>query len=172
MRGYSKTEIAVGLFAILGLLAIGYLSINLGGLVVGAPDRYAVTARFASIGDLKTGAPVRLAGVRVGKVRGIGLRNYVAEVELAVDTSLELPTDTIASIETAGLLGESYVSLSPGAAREVLRGGDRIRRTEPALNLLDLVGKYAFDSGGDDDEDRQGGGGATESPFEDPLEGP
>ena len=80
----------------------------------------------------------------IGSVEAIRLVDYFAEVELAVDRKVQLPTDTIASIATAGLLGESHVSLSPGAADRNLAAGERITHTEPALNIADLLSRYAF----------------------------
>jgi phospholipid/cholesterol/gamma-HCH transport system substrate-binding protein len=89
-----------------------------------------------------------VAGVTVGQVRAIRLADYYAEVEMAVDQTLVLPEDTIASISTAGLLGESYVSLSPGAADRNLPPQGRITHTEPAVNVVDLVSRFAFGGAG------------------------
>ena len=144
MLDYTRTEIAAGIFVVGGLLALAYLSISIGGIKIMPAHTYEVSARFSNIGDLKVRAPIKLAGVTVGPVRRIRLANYYAEVEMAVDQALVLPEDTIASISTAGLLGESYVSLSPGAADRNLAPGGRITHTEPAVNVVDLISKYAF----------------------------
>jgi phospholipid/cholesterol/gamma-HCH transport system substrate-binding protein len=148
MLDYTKTEIVAGVFVVGGLLALAYLSISIGGLKIMPAHTYDISARFSNIGDLKVRAPIKLAGVTVGQVRKIGLANYYAEVEMAVDRTLVLPEDTIASISTAGLLGESYVSLSPGAADRNLPPAGRITHTEPAVNVVDLISKYAFGSAG------------------------
>lgn len=146
----TKTEIAVGAFVMLGLAALAYLSISIGGLQLIAPDRYGIKARFASVGDLKEGAPVRLAGVKIGQVTDVKLVDYLAEAELAVARSIELPKDTVASIRSEGLLGDTYVALSPGGSLEDLREGSLITRTEPAIDLGDLLARYAFGQGSAD----------------------
>jgi phospholipid/cholesterol/gamma-HCH transport system substrate-binding protein len=141
---YTRAEIASGVFVLAGLAIIGYLSISIGGLRVLPRHAYHVQARFSNVGDLKTHAPVKVAGVTIGRVESIHLADYLGEVELGISRGMRLPKDTIASIATAGLLGEAYVSLSPGAADVDLREGDRIAQTEPALNMSDLVGHAAF----------------------------
>ena len=144
MFDYKKAEIATGAFLLVGLAALAYLSISIGGLKLLPRDSYRLRARFSNVGDLKLRAPVKVAGVTIGSVEAIRLVDYFAEVELAVDRKVQLPTDTIASIASAGLLGESHVSLSPGAADQNLAAGERITHTEPALNVADLLSRYAF----------------------------
>jgi len=155
MLDYTRTEIVAGIFVVGGLLALAYLSISIGGFKIMPAHTYDVSARFSNIGDLKVRAPIKLVGVTVGQVRRIRLANYYAEVEMAVDRALVLPEDTIASISTAGLLGEAYVSLSPGAADRNLAPAGRITHTEPAVNVVDLIRKYAFGA--------TGGGGSSGS---------
>lgn len=170
MNSYTKIEITVGAFVIAGVLALGYLSISVGGLDLLPGGRYPLNARFATVGDLKKNAQVKLAGVPVGKVSDIQVEDYVGVVRFEVQEGLELPADTIASIRTAGLLGEAYISLSPGAAEENLEPGDRIAQTEPPLDLMQLLGKYAF--GSVEDGDDTGQDQEESSPFPDPLETP
>jgi phospholipid/cholesterol/gamma-HCH transport system substrate-binding protein len=141
---YTRAEIGAGVFVILGLVTLGYLSISVGGLRLAPRHAYHVRARFSNIGDLKAHAPVKIAGVTVGRVESIRLAEFVGEVELGIGRSVRLPKDTIASISTAGLLGDAYVSLSPGGSNAELKEGDRISQTEPALNMSDLVGRAAF----------------------------
>jgi phospholipid/cholesterol/gamma-HCH transport system substrate-binding protein len=141
---YTRTEVVAGGFVLLGLAVLGYLSISIGGLRILPRDDYRVSARFSNVGDLKLRAPVKVAGVTVGQVKSIRLADYYGEVELAIARKVTLPKDTIASIATAGLLGDAYVSLSPGGADANLGDGDRITRTEPALNMADIIGRYAF----------------------------
>ena len=129
MFDHKKSEIAAGAFLLMGVAALAYLSISIGGLKLFSRDSYRLLARFSNVGDLKLRASVKVAG------------------ELAVDRAVQLPTDTIASIATAGLLGESHVSLSPGAAEQNLAPGGRITHTEPALNMADLLSRYAFGNG-------------------------
>lgn len=146
---HTKTEVMVGAFVMLGVAALGYLSISIGGLQLVTPDRYVLKARFASVGDLKQGAPIRLAGVKVGQVTDVRLKDYLAEAELAVTRSVTLPKDTVASIRSEGLLGDTYVSLSPGGSLENLRDGGLVARTEPAIDLSDLLARYAFGKPGE-----------------------
>jgi phospholipid/cholesterol/gamma-HCH transport system substrate-binding protein len=141
---YTKAELAAGAFLIAGIAVLGYLSISIGGLRVGAGDTYDVRARFSNVGDLKPRAPVKIAGVTVGRVEAIRLADYSAEVELRLDRGIALPKDTIASVATAGLLGDAYVSLSPGGADANLAPGELITHTEPALNVADIIGRAAF----------------------------
>jgi phospholipid/cholesterol/gamma-HCH transport system substrate-binding protein len=145
---YTKIEIVAGAFVVLGLALVGYLSISIGGLHIVPEARYRVEARFANVGDLKVRAPIKVAGVTVGEVRAIRLADYYGVVDMAIARGVVLPKDTIASITTAGLLGDAYVSLSPGGAEQNLGEGDRVAHTEPALNISDLIGRYAFGAAG------------------------
>lgn len=144
MFDYTKTEIIAGAFVLLGLVGLAYLSVSIGGLRVLPRDDYRVSARFSNVGDLKLRAPVKIAGVTIGRVESIRLADYYGEAELAIARTVVLPKDTIASITTAGLLGDAYVALSPGGSDVTLRGGDRITHTEPALNMADIIGRTAF----------------------------
>ncbi|HEX2658099.1 MAG TPA: outer membrane lipid asymmetry maintenance protein MlaD [Polyangia bacterium] len=146
MFEYTKAEITAGVFVVLGLAVLGYLSISIGGLKLLPQDSYRVTARFSNVGDLKMRAPVKVAGVTVGRVTSIRLDEFFGQAELAIDRGVKLPKDSIASITTAGLLGDAFVSLSPGGAEQDLPEGGRITQTEPALNVADLLGRYAFGS--------------------------
>ena len=155
MPQYSKLELSVGSFVIIGALALGYLSFTLGDLHLNR--RHCILhTRFSSVGELKVGAPVKLAGVSLGEVTRIQLIKFAAEVELAVDDDLKLPDDTIATIQSAGLLGDSYIALAAGASDHDLVSGGRILRTEPAINLMDLIEKYAFGSATSDDQPGHG----------------
>ena len=127
-------------------------------------DSYRVFARFSNVGDLKLRAPVKVAGVTVGKVESIKLAEDLGEAELSVDRKVALPDDTIASIATAGLLGEAYVSLSLGGADRNLKNGSRITHTEPALNIADVLGRYAFGNPTQPAASGTGGGDDTSKP--------
>ena len=152
---YTKAEVAAGAFLIGGIALLAYLSISIGGLQLGRGETYDVRARFSNVGDLKPRAPVKIAGVTVGRIETIALAEYMAEVRLRLDRGIVLPKDTIASVATAGLLGDAYVSLSPGGADANLAPGDLITRTEPALNVADIIGRAAF--GASDAEPAPGG---------------
>jgi phospholipid/cholesterol/gamma-HCH transport system substrate-binding protein len=145
MQRYSRVEISVGAFVVVGALALAYLSLTLGG-VRWSDRKFSLHARFSSAGELKVGDTVKLAGVAIGEVERIALASFAAEVELRLDDGIALPDDTIASIQSAGLLGDSFVSLSPGASEHNLASGGRIRRTEAAVSLTELIAKYAFGS--------------------------
>jgi phospholipid/cholesterol/gamma-HCH transport system substrate-binding protein len=148
VHDYTRSEIAAGVFVVFGLAVLGYLSISVGGITIVAPKSYRVRARFSNVGDLKQRAPVKVAGVTIGKVGSVQLANYFGEAELVIDRKVTLPKDTIASIATAGLLGESFVSLSPGGSEANLADGDSISHTESAVNVVDLIGRYAFGNAG------------------------
>jgi phospholipid/cholesterol/gamma-HCH transport system substrate-binding protein len=175
MQSYTKAEIAVGAFVVAGAAALVYLSVSLGGLRLLSSDRYEVVARFSSVGGLKHGDPVKVSGVSVGEVRAIRLAEFTAEAELSIDRTVQLPTDTIASIQSNGLLGDAYVSLSPGAEQATLAPGERITRTEPAISLTELISKYAFGSPIPEPSDASKSqalpaGSSDEGPFADPLQ--
>lgn len=152
METHRKLEVSVGMFVIACGAALSYLAFTLGGVELG-DSRYAVFARFSTVGDLKQGDAVKLAGVVVGDVKDISLVDYTASVELSISKPLAIPKDTIASIQTAGLLGDAYVSLSPGASEENVAVGGTIARTEPAISISALLSKYAFGSLGGDPEE-------------------
>jgi phospholipid/cholesterol/gamma-HCH transport system substrate-binding protein len=151
MQTHGKLEVSVGMFVIICGAALSYLAFTLGGVELG-DSRYAVYARFSTVGDLKRGDAVKLAGVTVGDVKEISLVDYTASVELSLSKPLTIPKDTIASIQTAGLLGDAYVSLSPGASGENLAVGGTITHTEPAISISELLAKYAFGSLGAESE--------------------
>ncbi len=142
-----NVETSVGVFLIVGFLCFAWLSVKLGDMEFFSTDSYTVKAQFGSIAGLKEGATVEIAGVRIGKVTRIRLipEDYEAEVELALDKGVALQEDSIASIRTAGIIGDRYVSISPGGSDEILGEGDRISETESAINLEELVSKYIFE---------------------------
>ncbi len=150
MERFTRVEIAVGTFVALGLVALAYLAVSLGELRLWRAERYTVTARFASVGDLKPGAAVKLAGVRIGEVGNIRLRDYVAEVQLHLQPGVPLPDDTIASIRTSGLLGEQYVSLEPGGEEDYLKDGDAIKLSQSAVVLEKVIGQFLYDKAAGD----------------------
>lgn len=143
-----KLEFGVGVFVLLGLAALAYLTLKLGaGTLIGA-DTYRVEARFANTGGLNTGATVMLAGVNVGRVEEIRLdpADYSAIVDMLIRSAVQLPADTMASIKTSGLIGDKYIALAPGADEEFLEPASRITMTESAIELESLISKMAFGS--------------------------
>ncbi len=139
-------EVVVGVFLLIGILAMGYISIRLGRMEVFGLGGYVVEAYFPSVGGLKQGASVEIAGVAVGRVQQIELdkATYRARVTMLINKGVELQEDTIASVKTKGLIGEKYVRLSPGAADEIIPAGGRIREVEPPVDLEELIGSVIF----------------------------
>jgi len=140
-------EIAVGLFMVLGFLCFAYLSIRLGNIGVFQDDSYTVKAQFGSISGLKEGAVVEIAGVKVGKVKKIQLHqgDYEAVVDLSIDNNVILQEDSIASIRTAGIIGDKYVKITPGGSEDIIEPNGEITETEASINLEELVSKYIFE---------------------------
>ena len=138
----TKLELIVGVFVLVGILCLGYLSIKLGKLELIGGNVYEVVAQFNSASGLKPGSAIEIAGVEVGRVRAIILKEDRAAVTLAVDDSVKLYTDTIASIKTRGIIGEKFLALSPGGGGDPLKPGDTIRDTESGLDLEELVSQY------------------------------
>jgi len=139
-----NTEVVVGFFLLLGLLALGYLAIKLGRMEVVGNKGYTVHATFPNVGGLRTGTPVEIAGVDIGWVERIELKNYQARVSFRIKNGLELPEDSIASIRTKGLIGEQFVRLSPGGAEANIPPGGEIKETEPPVDIMELIANYAF----------------------------
>lgn len=141
-------EIIVGLFLLAGFASFSWLAIKMGDIRFFMEDSYPVSARFISIGGLKEGALVELAGVKIGKVSDIRLDNddYEAVVQMDINKNVRLQYDTIASIRTSGIIGDRYIKLTPGGAEDYLGPGDEIEETESAISLEELVSKYIFDS--------------------------
>ncbi len=138
----AKLEFIVGIFVLVGILCLGYLSIKLGKLELIGGNVYEVVAQFNTASGLKPGSTIEIAGVEVGRVRGIVLKEDRAAVTLAVNNNVKLYTDTIASIKTRGIIGEKFLALSPGGGGDPLKPGDTIRDTESGLDLEELVSQY------------------------------
>ncbi|MDX1444360.1 MAG: outer membrane lipid asymmetry maintenance protein MlaD [Gammaproteobacteria bacterium] len=151
-----SVELATGIFIVLGLLALIFLTTqttNIEAYTNG--DGYEVTARFSNIGSLKPRAPVTMAGVTIGRVTDIRFdpERLDAVVTLSINAKYDqLPADSSASILTAGLLGEKYVGLEPGADVVYLQDGDEILFTQSAVVLENLISKYLFDSASGENE--------------------
>jgi len=135
-------EVTVGLFVVLGLCALGYLSIRLGQLQIGQGQTYDLSAVFPTVAGLRVGASVEIAGVKIGRVQDISLANYAAVVILRLERQVQLQEDAIASIRTRGLIGDKYVSITPGGSDRLLKPGGRIREVEPPLDIESLIGRF------------------------------
>ena len=150
-------DLWVGLFVAIGLVSLLFLALkvgNLSGSSVG--ETYRLEAKFDNIGGLKVRAPVKSAGVVVGRVADIRFdaENYVAVVDMQMDGRYKFPRDTFASILTSGLLGEQYIGFDAGGDGEMLKAGDTIKKTQSAVVLEKLISQFMFskasgDGGGD-----------------------
>lgn len=145
MKRYN-VEIIVGLFMILGFACFAWLSVKLGNVDLFGKNVYHVVARFESVAGLKTGASIQIGGVEIGKVARISLDpdSYDAVVDFEINNGIELQDDCIASIRTAGIIGDRYVSISPGGSPVTIEDGDEIMDTESAINIEELISKYIF----------------------------
>ena len=143
--GKKSIETLVGLFVLLGMLGLVFLSLKAANLAsFSGGDTYTLQADFDNIGGLKARAPVRSAGVTVGRVTSIALdaKTYQGVVTMEIDRKLQFPRDTSAKILTAGLLGDQYVGLEPGADEKLLAAGDVIKQTQSAVVLENLIGQF------------------------------
>lgn len=137
-------EVAVGIFVLLGLLSLAYLSIHLGRLEIMGGGYYIVEAKFERAGGIRTGASVEIAGVEVGRVKSVRLENYQAIISMYIYKDVKIQEDAIASIRTKGIIGEKFVQISPGGSDKIIANEGRIRETESAIDLEDLLSKYIF----------------------------
>ena len=138
----------VGLFVLVGFAALLFLALKVGNLGVGdAADSYVLTANFNNIGSLKVRAPVRAAGVTVGRVQAIDFDSseYQATVTMAVTGAYKFPADTSASILTSGVLGENYIGFEAGGDNKMLKSGDKLRITQSAVLLEQVIGRFLYD---------------------------
>jgi phospholipid/cholesterol/gamma-HCH transport system substrate-binding protein len=148
----SKHDLWVGLFVLIGAAAILFLALKAGNLLsLSFDEGYRLDARFDHLGGLKVRAPVKSAGVVVGRVASIGFddKTYQARVELDLDRRFTFPKDSSAKILTAGLLGEQYIGIEPGAEEKLLAAGDAIRMTQSAVVLENLISQFLFNKAAD-----------------------
>ena len=141
------TEILVGLFVLLGLAALTFIALRAANLAsFGSRDSYTLSARFDNIGGLKPRAPVRSAGVTVGRVTSIRLdpKTYQGLVTMEVDRDVQFPRDSSAKILTSGLLGDQYIGLEAGGEEKNLGPGETITQTQSAVVLESLIGQFLF----------------------------
>lgn len=159
---YLKTEIAVGFFVLAGIIAAVVLSLKVAGLVLNSDsDVYTLHAKFDNIGSLKLRAPVKIGGVLVGRVSAIRLdpKNMTPVVDMEIQSSCDkLSSESRASIQTAGIIGEQYISITPGfydedAGTTYLKNGDYFQDTGSALVLEDLIGKFLYSAGSSSKKD-------------------
>ena len=154
MKKYSK-ETVVGIFVVIGLVCIGYMTVKLGNVGFFGDSTYSLFAKFNTVTGLREGNPVIMLGLDIGKVQKFTMdqENQQVQVEFKINKGIEIYDDAIASIKTEGLIGDKYVAIDPGGGGDLLAGGDSITDTNSPTDIMDLVSKYAFgDVGGDDEE--------------------
>jgi phospholipid/cholesterol/gamma-HCH transport system substrate-binding protein len=145
MKKYAM-ETIVGIFVAFGIATIGYMTVKLGHVSLFGDNTYPLYAKFTSVSGLRAGNPVNMLGIEIGKVESLRMdqENLQAVVEMKIQKGVKVYDDAIASIRTEGLIGDKYVSIDPGGGGSVLEPGGTITQTQPAVDIADLVGKYAF----------------------------
>ena len=149
MNEKQHTEILVGIFILIGIIAITFLALRMGDFGLLNNTQYIIKAEFTSASGLKKGAHVEMAGVSVGKVKNIifNPETYLAEVYIAIENNIKVPEDSTASIRTAGIIGDKFLKISPGGSETIIEKNMSIVETEPSINLEELISKYIFESG-------------------------
>jgi|SRR5450631_3788724 len=140
-----KLEMTVGVFMIIGILCLGYVSIKLGKMEIIGGDYYTVSAAFDSVSGLKPGARIEVAGVEVGKVERIALDPTSGDRALAymkIRSNVKITDDVIASVRTSGIIGDKFIKLKPGGSDRFLKNNDKIQETESAIDIEELVSKF------------------------------
>jgi phospholipid/cholesterol/gamma-HCH transport system substrate-binding protein len=140
----SALDLGVGVFVVIGLVALGWMSVKLGRVDLLGKSGYVVSADFPSVGGLKAGSTVEIAGVEIGRVDRITLVDYQARVVMMIQPQVKLQDDSIASIKTKGLIGEKYIRISPGGSDKLIGPNGRIREVEPPVDFEELLSKYIF----------------------------
>ena len=145
MKKYHHETVA-GVFVLIGLLCVGYLTVQLGKVRLFGEDSYILHARFVSVSGLRVGNPVEMLGIEIGRVEGLEMdqKTQTAVVKFRLNKGVKVFDDAIASIKTAGLIGDKFVSIDPGGGGEMLKPGGLITETESPVDIESLVKKFAF----------------------------
>jgi len=145
LKKYSA-ETIVGIFVVIGLIGVGYMTIKLGKVPLFGDDYYSLYARFSTVSGLKTNSPVEVHGIEVGRVEKMTLdtEKQTAVLELKIRKGLTIYDDASASIKTAGLIGDKFVNIDPGGGGEALKAGTYITETTAPTDMEELISKYAF----------------------------
>jgi phospholipid/cholesterol/gamma-HCH transport system substrate-binding protein len=145
MRKYSM-ETAVGIFVVIGLICVGYMTVKLGKVSLFGEETYPLKARFASVSGLRVGGSVEIYGIEVGSVTHLGIdaERQMGIVDMTINKGVKVYDDAAATIKSAGLIGDKYVKIDPGGAGVVLKPGGMITQTSVPADIEDLIGKYAF----------------------------
>ncbi len=142
----AAVETSVGIFVLIGLICIAYLTIKLGKMELLGDNYYFISAEFGSVSGLKEGASVDLSGVQIGQVTRIELdkETFVAVVEMKINAKVPVDEEAIASVKTSGLIGDKYIRIEPGGGEKQLKDGDMLFETESAIDMEEMMSKYAF----------------------------
>jgi phospholipid/cholesterol/gamma-HCH transport system substrate-binding protein len=145
MKKYSM-ETTVGIFVVIGLLCIGYMTVKLGDVSLFGDNSYSLYARFTSVSGLRVGDPVNMIGLEVGRVERLTIdqEQQMALVEMKIKKGVKVYHDSIASVKTSGLIGDKYIQIDPGGSDELLKPGGVIKETTSPLDIEELISKYAF----------------------------
>jgi len=145
MKKYAM-ETTVGLFLVFALLLVGYMTVKLGHVSLLGDNAYSLFARFTTVSGLRTGSPVAMLGIEVGRVGRLTMdqKDQKVVVEIRIQKDIKIYADAIASIKTEGLIGDMFLTIDPGGSGKLLGPGGTITETQPAVDIADLIGKYAF----------------------------
>lgn len=145
MKKYSM-ETAVGVFILIGLICVGYMTVKLGKVSLFGEDTYQLHARFASVSGLRAGSSVEIYGIEIGSVTSLGIdtEKQMGIVTMKINKGVAVYDDAAATIKTAGLIGDKFVRIDPGGSGELLKPGGTITQTTVPSDIEDLIGKYAF----------------------------
>ena len=145
MKKYSK-ETVVGIFVVIGLFCIAYMTVKLGNIGFLGENSYSLYAKFTAVTGLRVGNPINMLGLEIGRVEKFTMdqENQQVLVEFKINNGIEVYDDAIASIKTEGLIGDKYVSIDPGGGGDLLANGDTITDTNSPTDIMELVSKYAF----------------------------
>ena len=160
MKKYAMETLA-GLFVVIGLVCIAYMTVKLGHVSFLGEDTYPLYAKFSNVNGLRLGSPVDMMGIEVGRVEQIILdqKAQMAVVGMGVKKGVQVYGDAIASIKTEGLIGDKYINIDPGGAEKPLNPGGTILQTQAAVDIGDLIGKYVFGGVKNPEKSDQTGGG-------------
>lgn len=147
MKKYAM-ETVVGLFVLVGLACVAYMAVKLGDVDLLGDGSYSLYAKFTTVSGLRPGSPVEMVGLRIGKIASMTIDqdDQMAVAELKIDQGIRIYDDAIASVKTSGLIGDKLIQVDAGGGGELLKPGDTITDTEAAVDIGELIGKYAFGS--------------------------
>ena len=145
MKKYTHETIA-GIFVLIGLIGVAYMTAKLGNVTRFGDGSYTLYARFTTVSGLRAGNPVEMLGLEIGQVSGFDMdqENLQAVAQLKIKKGIRIYDDAIASIKTAGLIGDKYIQIDPGGGGDLLESGGMITETESPVDIGDLISKYAF----------------------------